>query len=398
VFEHLRITLDEWRRLGEHTGRACISLYMPMIRAGRETRQNATRFKNCLGEVERGMIGRGIQRAEIESTLAALAQAADTEEFWRHRGEGLVVFMEGANVGRWAITPLRLPQTIVVSRRFQLTPLLPLVLGDGLFYVVIASQNEVELLECTRDGFVEMHLDQIPHGREVIDRYVEESRQLQAQSVPGAAPSRGRQAVMFHGQGGPDRNDKARIFEYFRAVDEVLGDLIGRERAAAVFAGVDYLFPIYRQANRSLHLVDEFVRGNFDQVRADLADIHAQAWKIVQPHFTRNHGEELGLLREAIAKKQGSTDIGEIVEAGRAGLIEHLAVNPSVQQWGIVDEETGRISEHGQNAELEEDLINLATILAVRSNAIVTTLGDDEFELGGRAIAAAFRTSVSSLR
>lgn len=399
MFESIRITLDEWRGLSEHSGQRCVSIYMPIVRAGRETRQNATRFKNCLAEVDRGLAARGVERSEINAALASLSELLEDDGIAGHHAEGLAVFMEGTAIQRWAVTPLRLPQLIVVSRRFQLTPLLPLVLGDGLFYVVVISQSEVRLTECTRDGFIEIPLEQLPHGREIIDRYIEEDKGLQAQSVPGAAPSRGRQAVMYHGQGAPDLNDKARIFEYFRKVDEALREVIGSDRGApVVFAGVEYLFPIYQQANRSLDLLPEIVRGNFDEVRADLAGIHAAAWKLVEHRFVANLETELSLVREAIAKRQGSSDIGEIIQAGAAGLIEHLAVNPAIQQWGVFNEETGRIAPASCDGGLDEDLINLACILAVRCNAVVTALRDNDVHLGGRALAAAFRAPVEAVQ
>jgi hypothetical protein len=396
MIEQQRFTIEDWRELAEPSAPGSISLFMPLVRAGREIRQNAIRFKNALGDVERGMAERGLPRSEIAATAAALGQLADSDQFARHQGDGLAVFARDEAVVKWAVVPLRLPQSVVVARRFHLTPLLPLVLGDGVFYVLIVSQSRVALLECTRQGFVPLPIEKVPQGREIIDRYVEEDRGIQAQSVPGAAPSRGRGAVMFHGQGAPEANEKARIFEYFRTVDHALGALLPHERAPVVFAGVEYLFPIYQQANRSLQLMPEFIHGNFDPERADFDGLHTEAWRIVEPEFRGDRQAELALIREAIAKNQGSAELNTIVEAGAAGLIEHMAVNPSVQQWGRFDEMSGRVLEDERRTSSgdddDEDLINLAAIFAMRGNAAVTIVEDiSAAGAGGPAIAASFR-------
>jgi hypothetical protein len=39
---------------------------------------------------------------------------------------------------------------VIVSERFHVKPLLPLLSGDGRFYVLALSQNEIRLLQGTR--------------------------------------------------------------------------------------------------------------------------------------------------------------------------------------------------------------------------------------------------------
>jgi hypothetical protein len=59
---------------------------------------------------------------------------------------------------------LDLPELAVVDDRFQVTPLLPLLAGDGHFFVLALSQNQIRLLEGTRDRVEEVDLPGVPLG------------------------------------------------------------------------------------------------------------------------------------------------------------------------------------------------------------------------------------------
>jgi hypothetical protein len=48
--------------------------------------------------------------------------------------------------------PLSFGELAVISDRYHLKPLLPLLAGDGSFYVLALSQNEVRLLGASRYG------------------------------------------------------------------------------------------------------------------------------------------------------------------------------------------------------------------------------------------------------
>src|SRR5690606_17766097 len=106
----------------------------------------------------------------------------------------------------------------------------------------------------------------LPQGIETIMRFIEEQKQLQWHTETGPAPTiasgsglvAGERAAMFHGQGAGERHAKDRIFEYFRVVNDALKKLIPDRHVPMVFAGVEYLFPIFQEANEDFVLLDEF--------------------------------------------------------------------------------------------------------------------------------------------
>ena len=69
--------------------------------------------------------------------------------FWQHQSAGLAIFITSNRVRRYRL-PLNFAELMVVTDHFHISPLLPLFTGDGQFYILALSQNEVRLLLGTR--------------------------------------------------------------------------------------------------------------------------------------------------------------------------------------------------------------------------------------------------------
>ena len=68
--------------------------------------------------------------------------------------------------------------------------------------------------------------------------------------------------AMVSGHGGVTDDTKENLLKYFRLIDRGLHDLLKDERAPLVLAGVEYLFPIYREANTYPRLIE----GGFPEI------------------------------------------------------------------------------------------------------------------------------------
>jgi len=58
--------------------------------------------------------------------------------------------------------PLIFTQSVTVAHRFHVRPLLPLFSGDGRYYVLALSQNQVRLLQGSRFSIGEIDLKDLP--------------------------------------------------------------------------------------------------------------------------------------------------------------------------------------------------------------------------------------------
>jgi hypothetical protein len=166
--------------------------------------------------------------------------------------------------------------------------------------------------------------------------------------------------AMVSGHGGVAEDAKENLLKYFRMIDRALHELIEDERAPLVLAGVDYLFPIYREVNTFPRLIEGGIAGNPKGVSAEA--LHRSALKIVTPLFQRAENDAVALYRQSSGTGLTSADIGEIVPASVHGRVGSLFVAVGRQRWGKFNPETGTAALHRQAEEGSEDLLEIAAI------------------------------------
>src|SRR5690242_20063196 len=258
--------LNELRELVEQPEAVSVSIYVRMERLGPDTQGNPTRLKNQLQEAERQLIQEIRVRApDARTFLERAAPVLQDYEFWQHQSNGLAFFI-GQDFMRYYRVPLNFRDRVVVNRRFHVKPLLPLLMGDGRFYVLALSRSDVRLLQGTRNTVTQIYLpEDVPQSLAQALRYEDNVPEGEgnwrggAQGFVDHSEAGGRNAQgSYHGQGVTDKDDiKEQIWRFFKKVDKGLIDLLATEKAPMVLAGVEYLHPIYHDANSYKNLMDE---------------------------------------------------------------------------------------------------------------------------------------------
>jgi len=95
----------------------------------------------------------------------------------------------------------------------------------------------------------------------------------------------GHHPAKFHGQGVGIDEAKEDILRYFQHIDRGLHALLKDETAPLMLAGVEYLFPLYQEANTYPHLLEQGITGNPDKLKAET--LREKAWDIVEPSVLR---------------------------------------------------------------------------------------------------------------
>src|SRR5829696_8599314 len=149
--------------LALHGAGPSVSLFLPTHRAGPEVQQAPIRLKNLLRQATEALQADGVRPAMVHSVLAPLRRLVNDGLFWRYQSDGLALY---SRPGWWRAlrVPLDLPELAVVADRFHISPLLPLLTGDGHYFVLALSQHQIRLLEGTRDRLEEVHLPGGPAG------------------------------------------------------------------------------------------------------------------------------------------------------------------------------------------------------------------------------------------
>jgi hypothetical protein len=379
------LNTDELKALMERHEGPCASVFVPTHRRGPEIQQDPIRFKNLLKQAEQKLTQNGLRAPEAKELLEPAQALVQDSLFWAHQSDGLAVFIS-AEVFRQYSFPFNFEELVVVADRFHLKPILPLFSGDGRFYVLALSQNQVRLLQGTRFSIDEVDLNGVPRSLEEALRTDTPEKQIHWPASPQGGARKG--APVFHGHGGGSEDPKDNILQYLRQVDKGLHDLIGNETAPLVLAAVDYLFPIYKEANTYANLLEQGIPGNPEGLTAQ--HLHEQAWQIIEPYFQRAQQEAAGQYSRLAGTGRTSKDLEDITRAAYLGRVDVLFVATGIQRWGYFDPETDEVGLHDKAEPGDEDLLDFAAIQTFVNGGAVYAV-EPENVPDDRYLAAIFR-------
>lgn len=378
------LTLDDLGALIVRGAAPSVSIFMPTHRTGEDTRQDPIRFKNLLGQAETKLIDLGLRSPLVRELLQRPQALLDDPAFWRHLSDGLALFAAPEMFHTYRL-PLDLGEQVIVAERFHIKPLLPLFTGDGHFFILALSQNQVRLLEATRYSVDEVDLEGVPASLAEALPHEQGEKQLQFQTSSGGGG--GQRAAVFHGHDPADEN-KPRLLRYFQRLDEALRQVLHGEQSPLVLAGVDYLLPLYREASSYPHLLAEGITGSPEAMKAK--DLHAAAWTIVAPRFAAAQRQALADYAQNAGTGLTSDRVGEILPAAHHGRVSLLWVPLGTEVWGRYDPEAGSVQRRDQPLPGDQDLLDLAALQTILRGGTVYAVEPDVVP-GDAPLAALFR-------
>jgi len=371
------------------SGGAHISIFMPTYRAGRETQQNRIRLKNLVRDAEKQLIEMGYRVPDAKALLQPAEDLLGPTGFWRYTGDGLAIFLSADTARRYPL-PIQLKKKLVVSDRFHVKPLLPLFSGDGSFFVLALSQNEVRLLQGTRSEVAQVELENLNDSLTRILKPEDPETHLHWY-VPSSAPGApGRNAAIFHGVGGGTEDDRSKLLDYFREVDREIRSILQSEQAPLVLAGVDYLHTVYREVSSYPHIFETGISGNPERLSVD--ELHAEAWRILRPYFQQVRQTAKQRYRQLSGQNShlASDDLDKILPAALHGQVELLFVAVGAQKWGEFDPGSLRVHQSEVYRPGDDDLLDRAAVLTLLNGGTVFAVRKDQVP-GQNLVAAVLR-------
>jgi hypothetical protein len=194
---------------------------------------------------------------------------------------------------------------------------------------------------------------------------------------------------MFHGHGVGTDDRKDEILRYFRKVDRGLTGILPDVEVPLVLAGVDFLLPIFREASSYRWLLEEAVRGNPDELKAE--DLHEKALEVVLPELERGAREAARRYRELAGKGLTAAGVREVVPAAAYGRVETLFAAVDEKRPGAFDRQAGRVSVGGGEDPAAGDLLDLAAAETIRHGGRVYAVERAEMPDAHAAAAAILR-------
>ncbi|WP_353931236.1 hypothetical protein WJM97_01090 [Okeanomitos corallinicola TIOX110] len=384
------LSIDALKTLAENPQTPSLSIYLPTKKAGAEIRQNPIRFKNLIKEAQENLEAMGLRHTEAINFLQPAMELAQ-DDFWEHQDQGLVIFIS-PNLFRYYCLPTEFPELVVVSEQFHLKPLLHFINNEGKFFVLALSQKDVKFFVGTAHNLNEIEVENMPHSLQ--ETILEDEFQNGVQHRVGTV--RGRRTAAehpgsFHGQGSPDREKhEADISNFFRIINTELIKKISTEKAPLVLAGVEYLLPIYQDANTYPYLFTESITGNPEVMTCE--QLHHQAWQIVAPLFEQDKKFAMERYQQLAGEgiEKAVSDIKTIVPAAYYQRIDSLFVAVDQQQWGKFDLDNTTLDLHKEPEPDDKDMLDFAAIHTLLNGGRVYTLTSEEMP-NGTNVAAILR-------
>lgn len=368
----------------------CISIFLPTRRAGVESEQDELRLRNQMREAENRLHLENLHSTEIEELLEPIKALLVDGEFWLNTSDGLAIF-RSRETFRYYRLPCSLKEQVIVSNHFYLKPLLPFLTNDGRFYILALSQNEIRLLEGTHYDIHAVELPEVvPENLAEALKYDDPDNQVRHYSSSSGAlvGKGGRRAAIFYGQGVGVDDTKVNLLRYFRQIDRGLHELLKDEKVPLALAGVEYLFPIYREANTYPYLLEQGIPGNPDKLLVE--KLHEQAWAVVQQHFQKAQQNAAAQYKDNEGTERTSNNVREILPAAYYGRVASLFVAIDRELWGTFDPNSNSMHLHKEPRFRDDDLLEEAAAQTLLHGGSVYAV--EQTEVPGEAlIAAMFR-------
>ena len=375
---------DELKSLMAKQEGFCISIFMPTYRMGAPAQQNQIRLRNMLRVAEEKLLAGGCRPQEAKTLLEPLQGLIGNVIFWRHQSDGLAIFLSSSTFSYYCL-PVNFDELIVVADRFHIKPLLQVLSGDTRFYVLTLSQNEIHLFEGTKQDLREIEIDTVPRSLAEALQYDELEKQVRFHR---GAQRGGERSSMISGHGADLDDNKENISKYFRQIDKGLHDFMRDEKIPLVLAGVDYLFPIYKEVNTYTHLMNEGITGNPKGM--SMEHLHKQAWSVVDPYFQKDENDAIAQYRQSSGTGLTSKDIREIIPAAYHGRVGLLFILKGYRQWGLFNPGSNKVLLYEKLEAGSEGLHDFAAIQTFLNGGAVFILSPEKMP-DESPLAAVFR-------
>lgn len=384
------ITRSDLQQLTESNREWHVSIYMPINPIGQERQQDPIRLKNLLSQAEKSLFEHDLRRPDVQELLRPAEELLLDPQFWQSPGNGLAVLLSN-DLRRIYRLSGSVDEQVTVGKRFSIHPLVPFLVDGSNFYIVTLSQNMPRLFLASRDNITAVELTDTPANMEESLRIEDKQKNLDFHTMTSSSAG-GERAAMYYGQGVEDEN-KDEIRRYLQQLDKGIMRAVEDATIPMVVAGVEYLLPIFRETTSYRNVMQDGITGSPD--RQDLTELHAEAWRIVEPVFRANQQKAIDRFLEFLGQQNGLAvnDLDSAVKAAIGGRIETLIVPLGVQKWGQYDPTSDSVRFDSESTADNEDMIDFAATKTILNSGNVYSVPADQLP-GGGDVAAILRYAI----
>lgn len=380
------LSLGKFKSLAQVNEPHCISIFIPTHRAGEEVNKkiDEKNLKNQVKEVRHKLESWQLPNNEIDELLKPVEDLISDTRFWKYQSDGLAIF-RNHNRFEYFTLPVYFEEFNYLSDHFYLKPVIPYLNQDERFYLLALSLHEVKFYEGFAHRIDELEVEGLlPERLEKVIGYDYKQKYLQFRSGQTGADQ-----TMFHGHGEGKDDNRAEILKFFRAVNDGIHEILRAEKVPLILATVDYLHPIYKEANTYKYLHDKFIAGNPEH--EDPVLLHEKALKLLEGVFGKQKRETTDKFEKALSDNLASYKVNEIVPAAINQRVDTLFVRNLEEVWGMFDRENNTVIIEDFKTKHNAGLMNMAAVHTILNNGNVYLMDEDEIPENTGEMNALFR-------
>jgi hypothetical protein len=330
-------------------------------------------FANLCKSAVKQLEAAGLDKRRIAKLEAELAGLGEDDDFWSLQANSLAVLATPDSIRTFRLATA-VSDTVEVSDRFHLNPLLRAIAFPQHAYVLALSENHVRLVEI----FPDMPAATV--------------------RVPGlpvsAADAVGRASVNNLTQGtriGNAQGQTVLLRQYARKVDAALRAVLSGRETPLILAATDPLAPIFRAVNTYPALLSAGLSASPDRISdAELAEA---ARTVLDGHYASETSSATEQFQTRLGQHRATTDLQAAARAATLGAVEMLLVDIDGAIPGTVDETNGSITFAKSAGAASYSIIDEIAGRAILSGAKVLAVRRDVMP-NGASLAAILRYPV----
>jgi hypothetical protein len=371
------LTKEIFAELAGYTADVTVSLFIPTHPAGVEVNEHydPISFKKALQDVGGKLKEKGYDQSFIEPLLKPGYDLIRDDSFWLRLTPGLAVFIADGYF-KYIKMPVAPTEELVVEPTFYVTPLIPILSSKEYFYLLVISKQSAKLFKADAWG-MEIVPVELPQSIEEVKRISGMDATTFRSGSNGPRAPRYSQEGSYHGVGGGNPDGKDNMLVYFEAVDDKLWDeVLNKENAPLLLAGVEYEIPIYRSACDYHNIWPEALTGNRE--RQETGALYQEAKELMKPYFEQRLTKALELYGNKSATQLTSSIAADVIPATYYGRVSHLFVCKGEKIWGTFDEMNSEIKFYDTPDEGGEDLLDNAVVKTLATGGEIFLLDKEQ--------------------
>ncbi|HLV47654.1 MAG TPA: hypothetical protein VKY35_01165 [Aliidiomarina sp.] len=348
---------------------ASVSIYLPTTPLSREIEPSRIHLGNLVKKAIAQLVNDGLSKKRILLLQQQFADLLADDEFWGHQANSLAILATPDSMRTYRMAN-KLNPIVEVADRFHLKPLLRAITFPHTAHILALSENAVRLIEVSAD---------LP------------AQEVTVQNMPTDAATAGGKAGNKDYTGTGHRHgaqgESFYLTRFVRKVDAALRPTLIHSDRPLILATTKPLEALFRSVSAITALTGT-IAGNSERLTAgELADA---ARPILDAHYAEQIQDFHRLYEERTGQQRTTTDISDAARLATFGGIDKVLVDIDSVLDGFVDDETGEVTFAIDADAQNYGIVDEITGRALRSGAKVMAVRKSDIP-GGHDLAVISR-------